>query len=257
MRPPASGITTGGTGAWLLAVCGAPLCTFAARGATAAEPNEKRILFIGNSYTGGMRAEFGKLIRSEKVKARAEYICPGGRTLLQHAKNPKVAEKIRSRKWDYVVLQEQSQTPAYFRDRFRKGAEALNRVIGENGSKAAFYMTWGRRDGDKKNRSRAPDYETMQKLLTESYQAVGRKLGIRVAPVGRAWQEVRKKNRDLWKALYRKDGSHPSAKGAYLISLVFHCFLFERQPADVRYTGALKQEEARVVKEATAEVLKN
>jgi len=242
--------------ACLLALCGAPLCAFAARGATTAGPKEKLILFIGNSYTGGMRAEFGKFIRNEKVKARAEYICPGGRTLLQHSENPKVAEKIRSRKWDYVVLQEQSQTPAYFRGRFRKGAEALNRVIGENGSKAVFYMTWGRRDGDKRNRSRAPDYETMQKLLTESYQAVGRELGIRVAPVGRVWREVRKRNQGLGKALYRKDGSHPSAKGAYLISLVFHCLLFERQPADVRYNGALKQEEARVVKEAAAEVLK-
>jgi hypothetical protein len=96
----------------------------------------------------------------------------------------------------------------------------------------------------------------MQKLLTESYQAVGRELGIRVAPVGRAWEGVWKKNRDLWKALYRKDGSHPSAKGAYLISLVFHCLLLERKPADVRYNGSLKPEEARVIREAVAEVLK-
>ena len=239
-----------------MALCGAPLCAFAARGATGAGAKEKQVLFIGNSYTGGMRAEFGKLIRSEKVKVKVEYICPGGRTLLQHSENPKVAEKIRSRKWDYVVLQEQSQTPAYFRGRFRKGAEALNRVISENGSKAVFYMTWGRRDGDKRNRSRAPDYETMQKLLTGSYETVGSELGILVAPVGRVWGEVRKKDRDLWKAFYRKDGSHPSAKGAYLISLVFHCLLFERRPADVRYNGALKQEEARVVKEAAAEILK-
>ena len=81
----------------------------------------KQILFVGNSYTRGIRDSFDKFVKSSGVDAHVEYVTPGGRTLLQHAGDAKVAEKIKSRKWDFVVLQDQSQTPAYFPDRFRKG----------------------------------------------------------------------------------------------------------------------------------------
>jgi hypothetical protein len=216
---------------------------------------EKRVLFVGNSYTGGVKGALEKLVRSEKIRTRMQFITPGGRTLLQHADNPKTVETIRSGKWDCVVLQEQSQTPAYFRGRFSKGAERLNGAIRESGAKAVFYMTWGRRDGDKRNASRAPDYETMQKLLTDSYETVGRDLEIQVAPVGRAWREVRERDADLGKQLYRKDGSHPSGKGAYLVALVFARVLFGKQPSEVKFTGGLKKDEVRVMKEAATEVL--
>jgi hypothetical protein len=217
---------------------------------------EMRVLFVGNSYTGGVKAAIEKLVRSEKIRARMQFITPGGRTLLQHADNPKTVETIRSGKWDCVVLQEQSQTPAYFRGRFSKGAERLKGAIRESGAKAVFYMTWGRRDGDKRNASRAPDYETMQKLLTDSYETVGRDLGIQVAPIGRAWREVRERDAALGKQLYRKDGSHPSGKGAYLVALVFARVLFEKQPSEVKFTGGLKEDEVRVLKEAATKILK-
>ena len=71
------------------------------------------ILFIGNSYTGGIRKTFDQLVKAENADLHVEYINPGGRQLRQHFSNPKVIAKIKSRKWDFVILQEQSQTPAY------------------------------------------------------------------------------------------------------------------------------------------------
>jgi hypothetical protein len=217
---------------------------------------ETRVLFIGNSYTGGIKGMVEKLVKAEGIAAGLRFIHPGGRNLVQHSENPKVAEAIRSEKWDFVVLQDQSQTPAYFRDRFRKGATALNCIIREGPARVVFYMTWGRRDGDKRNLDRAPDYETMQKLLTESYETVARELGAGVAPVGRVWREVRRRDAELGKQLYRGDGSHPSARGAYVAAVTFAQVLFNRPPASIKFTDGLGADEAKLIRDAAAEVLK-
>ena len=82
---------------------------------------EVRILFVGNSYTGGIRKAFSKLVAAspEGSAVKIEYISPGGRTLASHLKNPSVTQKITDGKWDFVVLQDQSQTPAVFPDKFK------------------------------------------------------------------------------------------------------------------------------------------
>ncbi|MDB4438472.1 hypothetical protein N9195_02675, partial [bacterium] len=110
----------------------------------------KEILFVGNSYTGGIRKMVSELvIESPHSGAKISFINPGGKTLEFHLKNKDTVNKIKNGKFDFVVLQDQSQFPAVFPDRFQKAAVALNRIINQSGSKTIFYETWGRRDGDK------------------------------------------------------------------------------------------------------------
>jgi len=209
---------------------------------TAAIAAEKNILFIGNSYTGGIRKTFSKLVEAEKTGAKVEYFNPGGKTLLWHSQQKKVSDKIKSQKWDIIVLQDQSQTPAYFPQNFLKGATALKKQIDANGAQALFYMTWGRRDGDKRNAHVAPTFEKMQQMLTDNYSAAAKQLGIPTAPAGPAWAEVKKKSPETFKELYRKDGSHPSAKGAYLTSIVIYCRIFNKKPADISFKNGLNDQ---------------
>ncbi|NQZ59812.1 MAG: hypothetical protein HRT88_20360, partial [Lentisphaeraceae bacterium] len=90
---------------------------------------EKSILFIGNSYTNRIFSTFTALLKYEKISAHVEQWSPGGRQLIQHRKNPKVIDKIKSRNWTYVVLQDQSQTPVYLQDKFFRAASELHEII--------------------------------------------------------------------------------------------------------------------------------
>jgi hypothetical protein len=88
-------------------------------------------------------------------------------------------------------------------------------------------MTWGRRDELKHGGEVIFDYDTMQQKLTDAYQKAAQRNEIRVLPVGEAWRNVRVADAELGRRLYAKDGSHPSALGAFLVSCVFFPRLFD------------------------------
>lgn len=215
------------------------------------------VLFIGNSYTAQIRKAFNGLLEHEKRELHVEYITPGGRTLTQHLATPEVISKIRSRPWSAVILQEQSQTPAYPgpREQFFKAATRLHEIIKTRGARTVFYMTWGRRDGDKRNVKLAPDYETMQDLLSEAYAAIAKQLTAEVAPVGDVWRGIRREDEALGKALYKGDGSHPSSKGAYLASVVLYCRLFDVKPDSITYAAGVSDAEGKAIRDVAERVL--
>ena len=205
-----------------------PVLWLVAASAGAADGGKVRILLIGNSYTAGTRRALDQLIRL-RTGVVTSYIAPGGWTLEKHLASQKTTETIRTGRWDFVVLQEQSQLPSLpgeFAKSFHDSVDALVRLIRESGARPVLYMTWGRRDGDEKNQHVSPDYTTMQDRLTEAYRAAGDRNGVLVAPVGEAWRRVRAANRSLGEQLYREDGSHASARGAFLAACVLAATVF-------------------------------
>ncbi|MEN8680701.1 MAG: DUF4886 domain-containing protein [Akkermansiaceae bacterium] len=222
-----------------------------------AEPAEK-ILFIGNSYTGGVRKMVTELVQqSPHANAQISFINPGGKTLEFHLKNKATVEKIETGKFDIVVLQDQSQFPAVFPDRFQKAAVALHKIIKRSGATTVFYETWGRRDGDKMNKKLFPNFESMQKALSKSYQSTAKKCRANLAPVGSTWSIVREKNPKLGRDLYRGDGSHPSPKGSYLAACVFYATLFDKDPRKLKFTGGLPEDEAKLIREVAYSTVTN
>jgi hypothetical protein len=212
----------------------------------------KRILFIGNSYTKGIKNAVKDIIAlSPYADSTLEFIHPGGRNLKQHAGNPETLDAVRTGSWDYVVLQDQSQTPAVFPDRFREGLSELDELIDEIGAQTVLFMTWGYRDGDRKyNPERFPSYRPMQDELSRAYERGAEMADATLSPVGEAWRIVFKEDEALWKTLYKKDGSHPSPKGAYLAAHVFYWILFEEDPAALGFTFNLTEEECRILQMA-------
>lgn len=213
----------------------------------------KKILFIGNSYTGGIRGAVAKLIKeSPHTDTELTFINPGGKTIEFHLKNQATIEKIKNGKFDFVVLQDQSQTPAVFPKKFDKAAVELDKIIDQSGAQTVFYQTWGRRDGDKMNKERFPTYEKMQKALSKSYSSAAQKCRAKLARVGDTWALVRKADDKLGRELYRGDGSHPSGKGAYLAACVFYRTFFNEDPAKSKFTGGLSEEEIKTIQKAAA-----
>lgn len=215
----------------------------------------KKILFVGNSYTGQVRSAVIKFFAaSAHRETRLEFITPGGRTLKQHSGTVQTVKKISEGGWDIVVLQDQSQTPAVFPEKFLSASKELNKVITECGAKTAYYQTWGRRDGDKQNTGRFGTYTKMQDALTKSYAQAAKRDKAILIPVGEVWRAFRKRDSKLGRELYKGDGSHPSAKGAYLAACCLYAVLTGGDPASVKFDGGLPAAQASAIREITREI---
>jgi hypothetical protein len=198
---------------------GAGLCQAAKEGP--AKAKSLRILFVGNSYTYQSWKALEDVFAGHHIEKHAK----GGARLSGWAKDEKLTEKIKTGKWDYVVLQDQSQVPsltANFVKSFMDASATLDAKIRGAKAKTVFFMTWGRRDGDKKNKNLNPTFEKMQARLSASYRAAATKLKAQVAPVGEVYGAIKKKNPDLFPKLYKGDGSHPAGPGAYAVAYTFH-----------------------------------
>ena len=88
-----------------------PKCSTAAG---AGAPPCTRVLFVGNSYTyvNDLPTTFAQLAVAGGHKLETGMVANGGETLAQHATAAETLDKIAAAPWSFVVLQEQSETPA-------------------------------------------------------------------------------------------------------------------------------------------------
>jgi hypothetical protein len=181
------------------------------------------VLFVGNSYSFGVPKAFSQLAAERGKSVRVGHATYGGWTLAKHAANQATLRKIRSGRWDIVVIQEQSEVPA-FAARKRSAAmfPPLRQLVTEvraQGAIPVLYQTWGRRDGDP--RRPGEDFYAMNARLREGYRAAARNAGrLVVVPVGDAWEREFSAGRGH--SLFVEDGSHPSGEGNRLTASLFY-----------------------------------
>lgn len=191
----------------------------------------RRVLFIGNSYTEGLRSALVHVIPpSLQSSIMVEFVTQGGKNLTWHWQSQTLKNKIRYGHWDYVILQEQSQAPtlegqAKYQD-FVNTVGDFCRVIREAGAVPVLFMTWGARRGDRQNLKISPDYWVMQTRLAKAYRAVAKQYHTELVPVGEAWEYVRRKAPNIADKMYQKDGHHPSLVGNYLTAGMFCNYLW-------------------------------
>src|SRR5207245_1915843 len=72
-----------------------------------------RVLFIGNSYTyvNDLPAMFAGLARSGGHRVETAMVAEGGATLAEHAASAATSAATTSKKWDVVVLKEETALP--------------------------------------------------------------------------------------------------------------------------------------------------
>jgi len=183
----------------------------------------KRILFIGNSYTfvnGGIDKQFEGLAPSTQTVSLAF----AGFTLEKHLTNGSALQTIRQGGWDYVILQDQSQTPVINRKKFYDAAQKLDEEIRRSGAKTVLLMTWERPD--------SAAFGVTTDNLAAAYYAAGMGLGVKVAPAGLAFARSISEKPEL--VLYSKDG-HPTMAGTYLAACVLYGTIFGRSPVGNNY----------------------
>ena len=127
----------------------------------------------------------------------------------------------------------------------------LDGDIRQAGAKPVLYMTWGRKNGFPE--VGFSNFSSMQEQLTFGYLNIAHELGIRVAPVGVAWETAheRKPSLELWQG----DGSHPTLAGTYLAACVFYAVLYQESPEELKYKVGLSRETARFLQSLAAETV--
>ena len=195
----------------ITALIGALLCLFAISTATSQQSNTTRVLFIGNSYTyfNNLPEVFAQLAEtSHHGKVETTMVAPGGWRLKDHWEKGTARELLESKKWDFVVLQEQStlgmnywvdgkshvNSDAVFRPYAEKWAAAAH----AKGATPVFFLTWAGKN--------APED---QPALTYAYTRAANESGSLLAPVGMAWEALRREKPESG-LFYEGHGSHPS-----------------------------------------------
>src|ERR1700748_2007916 len=162
----------------------------------------RKVLFIGDSYTyvNNMPLMVKELAASLGDTLIYDESDPGGFTFEQHSSYAPTIAKIFSQQWDIVVLQEQSERPAFPPSQVALQvypyARILDSLIHANDTctQTMFMMTWGHANGDPANCPVYPvicTYEGMQQRLRESYMEMTEDNNAIVAPVGAAWKTIR------------------------------------------------------------------
>lgn len=206
------------------------------------------VLFIGNSYTyvNDLPATVRQLALSKGDSMFTDMSAISGYTFQMHSANPTTQAKIAQQPWDYVVLQEQSQMPAFSQSQVQTEvypfATIIDSLIHANDSctETVFFMTWGRKNGDASNCASYPPictYEGMQQGLRESYLNMGQMNQATVSPVGMAWKKIIADSLSF--NLYQADESHPTVYGTYLTACVFYAMIFQKSPIGATYYSTI------------------
>lgn len=181
----------------------------------------RSLFFVGNSYTfyNDLPGLVGALAGAAEPPLQLEIGSEThpGYSLDIHWRNQQERDFLGTRKWDVVVLQEQSQAPLSKRARMLEHAREFDTLVEARGGRTVLYMTWAPQRRPK-----------VIEALADAYREVGEATGARVAPVGRAWQRVQSERPDI--VLYRPDGSHPDFAGTYLSACVLLATIFDLDP---------------------------
>lgn len=231
----------------------------------AEERDSLRMLWIGNSYTffNDLPSTVRSIAASQGMRLSITTVVKGGEHLSGHLRNPRLHELLKRGGWDYVVVQEFSAGPAADTRTVARTVYPYAKTIDSLAvkyspeAKVVFYMTWGHKYGNvyKNGYALDDDYQTMQERLKTSYLEMAHDNGAWCAPVGMAWQTVRKEHPEY--VLYAPDCFHPSPVGSYLAANVIFTTIWQR-PYQTGVCCGLPEEQAEILQQtAQKTVLEN
>jgi len=217
------------------------------------DPKVISLLFLGNSltYFNEMPAMTRELASREKRPLYVEAVTRSGVTLEQLWNDTDALTRLWLRHWDYVVVQGGAGAagPTFHADVFDRYLARFAAEIRKSGATPLFYLVWRER--------------SQKALETASVMAAARER-MQVIPAGVAMRNLLESGR-----FERLDygGSHPDARGAYLVACAVYSTVYGKpahgKPYDFRhlalphetYDDALREqritpEDARAIQDA-------
>ncbi|MCU0645762.1 MAG: hypothetical protein MUC94_16075 [bacterium] len=232
-----------------------------------------KILFIGSSYFSynNLPEMFNNLAEAGGKKVFIDTQIKNGTYLDYHSTNPATEQKINQAKWDYVLLQgvctncgypetHQLIFPPYQAHPLKPALELLYQKIKANceSTKVVYCMPWAFEDGTLWLPGGTDTYFTMQKKIYDNAIKYADEIGLVIAPVGWAWNEVLKTKIKELHYLHLSDYNHPSIRGSYLTACVLYATIFQESAVNLAYYSSLPEDEAKYFQSVASEiVLKN
>ena len=180
------------------------------------------LLFMGNSHTSvnnipGMVAAMVRVSRSGKTVAAVE--APGWLFLQDRATDTPSLALLKSRKWNYVVLQAQEYSSSGLFTYPTTGAEELIRLSRQQSAVPVMFPEWPRRGIDETQR------------IFELHVSIARREPACVPPIPQAWDLAVARYPSM--TLYNADGNHSAPAGAFLAALVLYNTMTGLSPQDL------------------------
>jgi hypothetical protein len=181
-------------------------------------PGAVRVLFVGNSltYFNELPWLFQQVVASRRPEPPVVTRFSGGsgRSLRRHWELGEVARLLRTSRWDFVVLQEQSHRPLGEPDEHARYLALFLAEARHHGASPVVFEIWPPR--------REPSNHPR---LREAYRRLEANHGVPVAPIGTAWQAASEAGIPVY-----RDVIHPNLAGTYLTACVLAATLFDLDP---------------------------
>lgn len=250
----------------------APVTTAPAETASAVSlPNARdknadwSVLMVGNSFS-----YYNDLNKPDgifyNIAARAGYrvtvdcVYKGGYNLKKFLDTTdeygkQVREKLAARRYDIIIIQEQSHTPISKAAEFYDSCRAFKKLADDNGAELWLYATWGYKAGHASLSKYGNDTADMEMKLRASYTAIADELGIKACYAGAAFSKVYAEHPSL--EIYYTDKYHPGVNGSYLAGWVLFGSIFGVDPATLTYNGDVNASYAEILRAAASSIVQN
>lgn len=220
------------------------------------------MLFIGNSFTfmNNMPFMFRDIAVAKGKKIYVDTVVEGGKDFNFHAHNPETYAAIKSRKWDYIIVQGHSNELAQPESVIDKNSLPYARQIVDSihasnpCTQVLLYMTWGYKFGNPKW-SAIASYEPMQERIESQYLRFADLLDARLSPVGAVWKTIRASHPAL--NLYYTDNIHPSYAGSYVSACTFFASIFGESPLKNSAIVSLDADTRQIIEYTVSQVVLN
>lgn len=208
-----------------------------------AEDDVTDVLLIGNSHTyynSGIGFHLARFLQEDRPASDFNIAVQaiGGYSLSDHLQETSTQDLIASRKWDMVVLQENTSVAAMVPDELYHSVWGMINAINDDQTEILLYMTWA-----------YADQPAMFNALQAAYNKAGDDTGARIIPVGEAYEQLLAAN-PLEIELYHTDGVHASLEGTFMASAMFLEVLFGLNPVTFEYDAGLDAATADFLKQA-------
>lgn len=212
------------------------------------ENENLKILFIGNSktYRQNFPRIFEKIVINSGRKIYIDKVTKPGASLAELSAIQETMYKIKSERWDFVVLQE--RTIKALQDdisQFEQGVNRICKEINENckATKIVFNVVWVSNDYSREE----------QNKTNKHYEQIAKKTNSILSYSGNCFLEFHKKFPDI--ELY-EDEKHPSLAGAYLSACCLYNTIYKQQSKEIKYYDILNQKIAKELQIVADKIVK-
>ncbi len=182
---------------------------------SAAFSQTSNLLFVGNSltYSNNLPELVEMEAKKQGIKVKTTMLAFPNYALIDHLDDGEVQKRIRSGKYDYVIVQQGPSSQEEGRKMLLEDGKTLSMLCLQSECQLVFFMVWPSRTY----------YHTFDGVI-KNHREVATQNGALLCPVGEVWKTYFDETNDF--SLYGMDGFHPSPKGSRLAAEVIVKTLF-------------------------------